>query len=335
MFNHYKSKSIVKLFYIFLSLIVITCILFGLYLIFKSSEDKSVSSKTPENVRTEITDIEIPAEENNEITVNYPTGLDTAEKFDKLIASKYCILVDLENNKVLAERNADKKMYPASMTKIMTLIVAVENMKSLDDTFTMTYEILNPLIEEDASIAGFEENETITIKDMLYGAILPSGADATVGLAEAIAGSEADFVSMMNEKAKEMGLKSTHFTNTSGLHDDNHYSTVLDMAVILEYALQNDLCREILSTYQYTTTKTKEHPKGILLESTMFSRMYGDEVENVTIEGGKTGFTSEAQHCMASFAIKNNKEYIVVTAMEDDKWGSVFDAFDIYEQYLP
>lgn len=335
MFNHYKSKSIVKLFYIFLSLIVITCILFGLYLIFKLSEDKSESSKIPENVRTEIMDIKIPTEKNNEITVNYPTGLDTAEKFDKLIASKYCILVDLENNKVLAERNADKKMYPASMTKIMTLIVAVENMNSLDDTFTMTYEILNPLIEEDASIAGFEENETITIKDMLYGAILPSGADATVGLAEAIAGSEADFVSMMNEKAKEMGLKSTHFTNTSGLHDDNHYSTVLDMAVILEYALQNDLCREILSTYQYTTTKTKEHPKGILLESTMFSRMYGDEVENVTIEGGKTGFTSEAQHCMASFAIKNNKEYIVVTAMEDDKWGSVFDAFDIYEQYLP
>lgn len=335
MFNHYKSKSIVKLFYIFLSLIVITCILLGLYLIFKLSEDKSESSKIPENVRTEIMDIEIPTEKNNEITVNYPTGLDTAEKFDKLIASKYCILVDLENNKVLAERNADKKMYPASMTKIMTLIVAVENMKSLDDTFTMTYEILNPLIEEDASIAGFEENETITIKDMLYGAILPSGADATVGLAEAIAGSEADFVRMMNEKAKEMGLKSTHFTNTSGLHDDNHYSTVLDMAVILEYALQNDLCREILSTYQYTTTKTKEHPKGILLESTMFSRMYGDEVENVTIEGGKTGFTSEAQHCMASFAIKNNKEYIVVTAMEDDKWGSVFDAFDIYEQYLP
>lgn len=335
MYNHYKFKSIVKLFYIFLSLIIITCILLGLYLIIKSSEDKSASSEISENMRTEIIDIDIPTEENNEITVKYPNGLDTAKKFDKLIASKYCILVDLENNKVLAERNADKKMYPASMTKIMTLIVAVENMKSLDDTFTMTYEILNPLIEEDASIAGFEENETITIKDMLYGAILPSGADATVGLAEAIAGSETNFVRMMNEKVQEMGLKSTHFSNTSGLHDDNHYSTVLDMAVILEYALQNDLCREILSTYQYTTTKTKEHPKGILLESTMFSRMYGDEVENVTIEGGKTGFTSEAQHCMASFAIKNNKEYIVVTAMEDDKWGSVFDAFDIYEQYLP
>ncbi len=328
-------KFIIKLFYIFLSLIVSICILFGLYLIVKSSNDKPVSSEMTQNISSEILNMENPTEENSKITVKYPTDLETAKKFDKLIASKYCILVDLENNKVLAERNADKRMYPASMTKIMTLIVAVENMKSLDDTFTMTYEILNPLIDEDASIAGFEENETITIKDMLYGAILPSGADATVGLAEAIAGSETDFVRMMNEKVEEMGLKNTHFTNTSGLHDENHYSTVLDMAVILEYALQNNLCREILSTYQYTTTKTKEHPKGILLESTLFSRMYGNEVENVTIEGGKTGFTSEAQHCMASFAIKNNKEYIAVTAMEDDKWGSVFDAFDIYEQYLP
>lgn len=333
MLNHYKF--IVKLFYIFLSLIVITCILYGVYLIVNLSDDKPTSSIIPQHTSSKITNMEIPTEENSKITVKYPTDLETAQKFDKLIASKYCILVDLENNKVLAERNADKKMYPASMTKIMTLIVAVENMKSLDDTFTMTYEILNPLIDEDASLAGFEENETITIKDMLYGAILPSGADATIGLAEAIAGSETDFVRMMNEKAEEMGLNNTHFTNTSGLHDENHYSTVLDMAVILEYALQNDLCREILSTYQYTTTKTKEHPKGILLESTLFSRMYGDEVDNVIIEGGKTGFTSEAQHCMASFAIKNNKEYIVVTAMEDDKWGSVFDAFDIYEQYLP
>lgn len=331
----HNFKFTFKIFYIFLSVIVSICILFGLYLIVRSAKQENITPEITENMRTETIAIESPTEENCEIKIEYPIGLDTAKKFDKLIASKYCILVDIENNKILAERNAEQKMYPASMTKIMTLIVAVENMNSLDDTFTMTYDILNPLINEDASLAGFQENETITIKDMLYGAILPSGADATVGLAEAIAGSESNFVRMMNEKTEEMGLKNTHFANTSGLHDDNHYSTVLDMAVILEYALKNDLCREILSTYQYTTSKTKEHPKGILLESTMFGRMYGDEVKNVKIEGGKTGFTSEAQHCMASFAIKNNREYIVVTAMEDDKWGSVYDAFDIYEQYLP
>lgn len=336
MLKFHNFKFSFRIFYILLSLIVSICILFGLYLIVRSAKEETITPEKTQNMRTETIAIESPTEkESNVINIKYPDGLETAKKFDKLIASKYCVLIDIENNKILAERNADEKMYPASMTKIMTLIVAVENMESPDDTFTMTYDILNPLINEDASLAGFEENETITIKDMLYGAILPSGAEATVGLAEAIAGSETNFVRMMNEKAEEMGLKNTHFTNTSGLHDDNHYSTALDMAVILEYALQNDLCREILSTYQYTTSKTKEHPKGILLESTMFSRMYGDEVENVTIEGGKTGFTSEAQHCMASFAIKNNKEYIVVTAMEDDKWGSVYDAFDIYEQYLP
>lgn len=332
--NRNNFKFTFRTFYIFLSIIVGICVLYGLYLILASAKDEPISSEVLNSMYTETADIEVPTEKP-EISVEYPTGLESAEKFDKTIASQYCVLVDPENNRVLAERNADQKMYPASMTKIMTLIVAVENMESPDDTFTMTYEILNPLINADASRAGFEENETITIKDMLYGAILPSGADATVGLAEAIAGSESNFVRMMNEKAQEIGLHNTHFTNTSGLHDDNHYSTALDMAVILNYAIQDDLCREILSTYQYTTSKTKEHPEGILLESTMFSRMYGDEVENVTIEGGKTGYTGEAQHCIASFAVKNNHEYIAVAAKEDDKWGSTYDTFDIYEKYLP
>ncbi|MGN1480920.1 D-alanyl-D-alanine carboxypeptidase family protein [Porcipelethomonas sp.] len=332
--NKGKFEFNFRTFYIFLSVIVCIFILFGLYLIIKSAEDDSVLVDQTESMTTDTISIEIPTEENI-ITVDYPSGLDEAVKFDSTIASKYAVLIDLTDNKVIAQRDADKKMYPASMTKIMTLIVAVENMNSLDDKFTMTYEILNPLINADASRAGFEENETITIKDMLYGSILPSGADATVGLAEAICGSEENFVSLMNEKANEMGLHNTHFTNTSGLHDENHYSTALDMAVILNYAIQDDLCREILSTYQYTTSKTKEHPEGILLESTMFSRMYGDEVENVKIEGGKTGYTSEAQHCIASFASKDNKEYIAVAAKEDDKWGSVYDIFDIYEKYLP
>ncbi len=106
------------------------------------------------------------------------------------------------------------------------------------------------------------------------------------------------------------------------------------MAVILEYALQNDLCRKVLSTYQYTTSRTKEHPQGILLESTMFSRMYGDEVEGVQIEGGKTGFTDEAENCLASFAVKDGHEYIAVTAGSYDYWLTVYDAFELYGNYL-
>lgn len=330
----FKFEFSFRTFYIFLSVIVCLFILLGLYFILRSSENDSVMLGHTESMKTDDIIIETPTEEPT-IDVGYPDGLDSAKKFDSTIASKYAVLIDLDSNSIIAQRDADKKMYPASMTKIMTLIVAVENMKSLDDKFTMTFDILYPLVEADASRAGFEENETITIKDMLYGAVLPSGADATVGLATAISGSEDKFVDLMNEKAKELGLHNTHFTNTSGLHDENHYSTALDMAVILNYAIQNDICREVLSTYQYTTSKTKEHPEGIPLESTMFSRMYGDEVENVTIEGGKTGYTDEAQHCIATFAVKSGHEYIAVAAKEDDKWGSVYDIFDIYEKYLP
>ncbi len=329
-----KMPSGFSMLYTILTIILGLLVVYGLYLILKQEEPRVITQAELDSMVTEQIDIEIETEPFIVEKVEYPEGIKSAKVFDETIASKYCVLIDRENNTVMAQRNAEMRMYPASMTKVMTLIVAVENMTSLDDTFTMTYDILAPLYDADASLAGFEEHEVITIKDMLYGAILPSGADATIGLAEKIAGSEENFVKLMNEKSDEMGLRSTNFTNTSGLHNDNHYTTALDMAVIFNYALENDLCREILSTYQYTTSKTKEHPKGILLESTMFSRMYGDEVKGVQILGGKTGFTSQAQHTMVSFAEKNGKEYILVTAYEDDKWGSVYDAFDIYENYL-
>lgn len=328
-----KTPDAFRYIYIALTIILSLLVLYGVYLILKPKEPHVVTQAQLDSMITDEIEIEVETQPT-EKTIEYPVGIESAKSFDKTIASKYCVLIDRETNKVIAQRNAEEKMYPASMTKVMTLIVAVENMTSLDDTFTMTADILSPLYDADASLAGFEENEVITIKDMLYGAVLPSGADATIGLAEKIAGSEENFVKLMNEKAEQLGLHNTHFTNTSGLHNDNHYTTALDMAVIMNYALENDLCREILSTYQYTTSKTKQHPKGILLESTLFGRMYGDEVEGVLIKGGKTGFTSEAQHTMVSYAEKDGKEYILVTAHEDDKWGSVYDAFDIYEKYL-
>lgn len=328
-----KKFTFFRFFYIMLSLIVVILILYGIFLILKGEEPRIVTSENLSSMTADDIKIEVPTEAFEE-TIDYPVGVEIAEEFDKTIASKYCVLVDSESNTVIAQRDAEKKMYPASMTKVMTLIVAVENMKSMEDKFTMTAEIISPLLEENASMAGFQAGEEITMRDLLYGAILPSGADATAGIAIKIAGTEQRFVELMNEKAEQLGLHNTHFTNTSGLHNEDHYMTALDMAVILRYALQNDTCREILSTYQYTTSITRQHPKGIVLESTLFSRMYGDEVEGVTIEGGKTGYTDEAQHTMASFAKKNGREYICVVAHEDDRWGSVYDTFDIYEKYL-
>ena len=140
---------------------------------------------------------------------------------------------------VLAEKGMDEKIYPASMTKVMTLLVAAENLPDLGATFPMTQAIIDPLYLAGASMAGYVNGETVTMRDLLYGAVVPSGAEATEALAQAVAGSEEAFVAMMNEKAAALGLTNTHFMNTSGLHDENHYSTVREIALILQAALEN------------------------------------------------------------------------------------------------
>ncbi len=255
------------------------------------------------------------------------------------IDSGYGILIDLSDNTVIASKNGEDKIFPASMTKIMTLIVAYENAESLDDTFTFNAELLDPLYAQNASEAGFAAGETVCIRDMLYGCILPSGADATVGLACAIAGSEKDFVKLMNAKVKELGLKNTHFVTVSGLHDNNHYSTCHEMAIILEYAISDPFMREVLSTYKYTTAPTTEHPEGIELTSTLFSRMAGDEAGEIFVQGGKTGFTNEGLNCLATFAARCTEdmapfvkpEYLLVTAYASGEYSPVFDAINVYK----
>ncbi|MBR4100435.1 MAG: D-alanyl-D-alanine carboxypeptidase [Oscillospiraceae bacterium] len=245
--------------------------------------------------------------------------------------SEYAILVDYDNNTVIAEKSSQTRIYPASMTKLMTLIVAIEHIDNYSETFTMTDEIIAPLYEAHASLAGFKSQEECTMMDLLYGTALSSGADATTALAIHVAGSEEAFVKLMNEKVQELGLTDTHFMNASGLHDENHYSTVTDIALIMDYCLQNPLCKRVISTYTYTTRVTPQSPEGIKLVSTMFSRMYGTEVEGITILGGKTGFTDEAGQCLASYAqTLDGRTYIAVTAGGQTKWRPIFDAFKIY-----
>lgn len=266
--------------------------------------------------------------------ITYSTTANTTS-IPKSNDATYAVVIDKTNNTVIAERKAHKRAYPASTTKIMTLLVAVENMKDINDTFTMTLEITDPLFVAQASVAGFKNGEKITMTDLLYGTILPSGADAAIGLAISVAGSEEAFVKLMNEKVEELGLKNTHFANVTGLHDENNYSSAYDMAVILDAALQNELCKEVLSTYQHTTAKTKQNSKGILLSSTLFSYMYGTEPETATILGGKTGYVTEAGYCIASYGKANetDNEYIVVTMDNSGKWPAFHGQIDLYKKF--
>lgn len=308
-------------------LIITLIVVLGIRGCSKNKPDGTVSIVQSETANGETK--EVPKEK-----ISY-SFTDSTVAIPKTNDANAAIIVRLSDNTVIAQRDANKKIYPASTLKIMTLLTAVQNIKDMSDTFTMTYDITDPLYVEEASVAGFLNNEKVTMTDLLYGTILPSGADAAMGLAVKIAGSEEEFVKLMNANAKKMGLKNTHFTNATGLFNQDNYTTCYDMAIILENAMQNELCRKILSTYQHTTEKTPQNPDGILLQSTLFSYMYGTEPETAVILGGKTGFVNEAGYCIASFGenISKTEEYIIVTMGNSSKWPAFYGQIDLYKEF--
>lgn len=249
--------------------------------------------------------------------------------------SPYAILMDVQTEEVLAERCSGERMYPASLTKIMTALLAVEFFDNLEEQVTVPEEIFAQLYEEEASMAGFLPGEKASIRDLLYGVLLPSGAECCLTLADVISGSEASFVSLMNEKAAALGMDGTHFCNCTGLHDRDHYTTAKDLANLLLYALQKEEFREIFTASYYYVTPNDWHPDGFVLNSTMYESM-DDETLACGILGGKTGYTEEAGLCLASLAQVGGREYILVTAgaegSHETKPFHIMDATYVYEQ---
>ena len=261
-------------------------------------------------------------------TAKYPTAPElstetvTVDDPAKVLARNF-LLVECDGNgsRVLLEHGSDQEIYPASMTKMMTLITLRELLtdEALDGTIIMDAGVIAEQEAKMAYVAGFKAGEVCTVKDLVYAMMLPSGADAAVMLAKYAAGSEAEFVECMNQLAAEMGLEHSVFRNVTGLHDDGHVSSVTDMARILQYAISDPFCREAMSTLEYTTSVTEEHPEGIHLVSTTLSRMVGDELETIPnplhVRGGKTGFTNPAGQCLATWAEDaSGKTYICVVA---------------------
>lgn len=243
------------------------------------------------------------------------TKTDSTQTLDLELYSEHAVLIDLETNTVIAEKDPDAKIYPASMTKVMTALVACEQITDWDATFTMTQAIIDPLFLSDATMAGFVNGEEVSMTDLVYGALLPSGAEATEALAQTIAGSTEGFVALMNEKAAELGLTNTHFVNDSGLHDEDHYTTVREMAVILEAAMANERCRAALSAVSYTSAPTTQNPEGVAMINKFLYRIGQYELGDAAVEGAKTGFTSQAMNCCASFGTAaNGRPVVCVTA---------------------
>ena len=238
------------------------------------------------------------------------------------VQARYAGAADLQTMQVLYEKNAEAKLYPASLTKVLTALTAMERISDLDETITITAAMLEGLEDGTYSIAGFLLGEEVTVRDLLYGVLLPSGADACQALAIALFGSEEAMVEAMNETASSIGMTHSHFTNTVGMHDADHYTSVSDLFLLMKQAWQNDTLHTIMSTASYTTSSSYYHGEGLRLENSWVAQFAYDELENRYVLGGKTGYTPEAGYCLASVCEIQGREVIVIIAGVPDEAGS-------------
>jgi len=274
-------------------------------------------------------------------TGNYFQSAATGSKFVKTaltatpdVNANFMILVDADSNLIVAEKNGESKMYPASMTKVMTLLVACENITDLDQEVEITSDIIDYVNDNDASNCGFKAGEIVTVKDLLYGLILPSGADAALALVRLIAGSEKQFVNLMNQKAQELGISATtHYTNSTGLYNDNHYTTAKDMALVMKYAMANPYASAILSTRNYTTKASNKHSSGISFSNKFLTRIDTQSTGGKALMA-KTGYVSKAGNCaVSSFTGPSGSHYICVTGKTSGAWNVVYAHADLYKKY--
>ena len=241
---------------------------------------------------------------------------------------------NLDDKEVEFAVNPDAHRAPASLTKMMTTILAIEKVKDLSETATITQETYDFAVNSNATMAGFLGNETVTFEDLLYGTMLPSAAECANTLAVAIAGSESDFIKQMNEKASALGMRNTHFQTTEGLDAENQYTTARDMAKLVEYAIQNKTFYEIFSSSQYTSQPTNLHPDGVTMYSTVLPKLNDYIIESGKIIGGKSGTTLNAGLCWATLAEKNDKHYIIIVMGSnlDSNNGQILDTITLLNQ---
>ena len=253
-----------------------------------------------------------------------------AIEFD--LNSNHAILYNLNDNSVLYEKNSTDKTSIASMTKIMTGIVAIENIDNLDEKVKLTNADFKELREANLATAGFRVGEEVTYRDLLYGLMLPSGAEAAQTLTRLVAGSIDNYVNLMNDKAVELGLKNTHFVNPTGLDAEGHYSTVEDVGTLFQYAIKNEKFLSIIKTKKYTTSNGR-----ITFTSTIerAKQRYGLSMDYVL--GGKTGTTGDAGYCLATIANYNGVDYMLVTAktvFPSTQPLNYKDAKTVYEYFM-
>lgn len=240
------------------------------------------------------------------------------------IDSSKAIIYNLNDDKVLYEKASNEKTKIASLTKIMTCLVALDKITNIDDEVTVEYQDLKNL--KGYAVAGFRVGSKVTYKDLLYALMLPSAADAANILSRSIAGSVDEFVKLMNDKVSSLGLKNTHFSNPIGMDNDN-YSTAADMAIILKEAIKNNTFKELYNTDDYTASNNIKLAKT----TNKIADKYNLDISNLT--GSKTGFTEEAGYCLASTATYNDVNFLAITLNTDENPNHIKDTLTLYNYF--
>lgn len=222
-------------------------------------------------------------------------------------------LFNNQSKQFIWQKDANARRSPASLTKIMTVLVAIEHIENLKDRTYVSDNYRRQMRRYGAKLAGFHSYERVSYEDLLYATLLSSGAEAAGTLAVRLAGKESIFIEWMNQKAMELGMYNTQFKTVEGLDKEGQYTTANDMVLLLEYALQNPTFYQIFTSPDYRTSRNRQHPRGLYLESTVLSALEQSETDTFTIVGGKSGTTSDAGLCWATLGIKNESPYILIT----------------------
>lgn len=232
-------------------------------------------------------------------------------------------LMDLDNHEVLFAQNIHDKAYPASITKLMTALVAVKY-GNLSDTVTISSSALN--LEEGSTETGLQAGDQATLDELLHALLIYSGNDAAMAIAEHVGGTVDQFVSMMNEEAYQLGATNTHFVNPSGLHDENHYTTVYDIYLMLKEAISSQYLSEImtLNVYNFTYTRGEETLIKRLDSTDQYLTKQVTAPKGVTVLGGKTGTTSDAGSCLALVSQNAYGEYFISIVLNAPTKASLY-----------
>lgn len=259
--------------------------------------------------------------------------MDTYQTLDIPLNSENYVIARVDDEeRILYAKDLNERIYPASLTKIMTMMVTLDHTQNINEMLTVKDEDLEGLIEANASVFGLASGDEISVIDALYGLILESGADCANLLKRYVSDQGYDFIELMNEKAADLMMKDSHFSSVSGLHEDDNYTTVYDLMLLMREALKNDNARTILETMTYSDD-------GYEFYSTLSSYEDIFTTADYKVLGGKTGFTYEAHLCIAAVVAKDGDTYLVILANadengEDGRSAHLEDVLDILETYF-